>query len=194
MKRSLRYLVLLAALVALVAASAPRTPAEDHPYVGTNNCKKCHIKEWKSWSETKMAKTFDVLKPGASAEKKTAAGLDPQKDYTKDPTCVRCHVTGFGKPGGFVDIETTPDRAGVGCEMCHGPGGTYTQEGHMTLKNKEYKKAELVKVGLVGEVSATQCTGCHNSDSPFVAKDYKFDFAKMKSEGVHEQFPLKYQH
>ena len=54
--------------------------------------------------------------------------------------------------------------------MCHGAGGTYTQEGHMTLKNKDYAKADLVKAGLVGEITATQCTGCHNTDSPFVGE------------------------
>jgi hypothetical protein len=191
--RILRYLLPLVPVAVLLAA-APAAPGAEPAYVGTNNCKKCHVKEWKSWSETKMAKTFEVLKPGVSAEAKTAAGLDANKDYTKDPTCVACHTTGFGKPGGFVDIATTPDRAGVGCEMCHGPGGTYTQEGYMTLKNKEYKKAELVKVGMVGEVSAAQCINCHNTDSPFVDEKYLFDFAKKKTAGTHELFPLKYQH
>ena len=121
MNRMVRYLVLFAIPVALGFAAAPRSPAAEHPYVGTNNCKKCHIKEWKSWSETKMAKTFDVLKPGAEAEKKTAAGLDPNKDYTNDPTCVRCHSTGFGKPGGFVDLATTPAAPGSAARCATGP-------------------------------------------------------------------------
>jgi hypothetical protein len=83
---------------------------------------------------------------------------------------------------------------GVGCEMCHGPGGTYIQDGYMTLKNKEYKKADLVAVGMVGEITKAQCEVCHNTESPFVGDDYVFDFEQRKEEGTHEKFPLKYQH
>lgn len=191
----MRRLTVLAVLLftALVLAAAAGQEAK-HEYVGTKNCKKCHIKEWKSWSETKMAKTFETLKPGVAAEAKTKAGLDPNKDYTTDATCLPCHTTGYGKPGGFVDVATTPELMGVGCETCHGPGGTYTQDQYMSLKNKEYKKAEVVAVGLVDQVSERQCIACHNTDSPFVGDDYVFDFATRKDEGVHEQFPLKYPH
>jgi len=178
------------ALATLTAAAAP----VEHAYVGSDACKKCHIKEWKSWSETKMAQAYELLKPGVSADKKKAAGLDPDKDYTTDQECLSCHVTGLGEEGGFVDAATTPKLVGVGCEMCHGPGGTYIKDGYMTLKNKEYKKAELVKVGLVGEVSAARCTVCHNDKSPFVEKGAVFDFAARRKEGTHEQFPLKYAH
>ena len=73
-------------------------------------------------------------------------------------------------------IETTPELAGVGCEMCHGPGGTYTQDGYMTLKNKEYKRAEIVAVGMTDEITAETCAVCHNTESPFVGDDYVFDF------------------
>ena len=187
-------LLSLTILVLLFAWLAPTRAAEEHSYIGSNNCRKCHIKEWRSWSETKMAKAFDVLKPGERAEAKTKAGLDPNKDYTTDASCVKCHVTGFGKPGGFVDLKTTPELVGVGCEMCHGAGGTYTQDGYMTLQNREYKKADLVKVGLVGEVTKEQCVTCHNAESPFVADDFVFDFAANKEKGTHEAFPLKYQH
>ena len=142
-----------------------------------------------------MAKAFDLLKPGARAEQKVAAGLDPNKDYTKDAECLPCHTVGYGQKGGFVDIEKTPNHAGVGCEMCHGPGGTYTQDQHMSLKNQEYKKEELVAVGLVGEITAETCTkSCHNNKSPFVGEDYVFEFEANKDKGTHEKFPLKYQH
>lgn len=185
---------LVLALAAGFWLAAPAAPAGEIAYVGSNKCKPCHFREWKSWSATKMAKAYDSLKPGEATEAKSKAGLDPNEDFTKNPSCLRCHTTGYGQPGGFVDIESTPDRAGIGCEMCHGPGGTYTKEGYMTLKNKEYKKAELVKVGLVGEVGAEQCTVCHNKDNPFAGPDYKFDFATEKTKGVHEHFPLRYPH
>lgn len=188
-----RPLILFGALL-LGLALTGATSGEEFAYVGSKNCKKCHIKEHRSWEATKMAQAFESLKPGVAADKKKAAGLDPDKDYTTDKECVGCHTTGFGKPGGFVDIATTPDLAGVGCEMCHGPGGTYTKDEHMSLKNKEYKLADLVKVGLVGKVSAEQCTVCHNEKSPFLEKGATFDFAANEDKGTHEKFPLKYEH
>ena len=191
MKIGFRWLMI--GLIPVGLLSSP-VQASEHAFVGTKNCRKCHIKEWKSWAETKMAKTFETLKPGAAAEAKTNAGLDPDKDYSTDPKCVACHVTGYGQPGGFVSIEETPDRAGVGCEMCHGPGGTYTKTEHMSLKNKSYKKAAVVAVGLVDTVSVEQCKVCHNTDSPFVGDDYVFDFEANKAKGTHKQFPLKYEH
>lgn len=190
--RTVRYGVILAVGVAL--AMSARAGAEGHSYVGARKCKACHLKEYNSWAETKMAKSFDDLRPGDRVEAKTKAKLDPNKDYTTDATCLACHTTGYGKPGGFVDMATTPDLAGVQCEMCHGPGGTFIQKEHMSLQNKEYKKAELVKVGLVGQITKAQCEGCHNAKSPFVGKDYVFDFEKRKKDGTHEKFPLKYVH
>jgi hypothetical protein len=186
------YLLVALAGVGWIGPAA--AGAAEHSFVGSQACKKCHIKEFKSWEQTKMAQSFEQLKPGVAAQAKTDAGLDPKKDYTKDAGCVRCHVTGFGKPGGFVDIATTPNLAGVGCEVCHGPGGTYIQDGFMTMANKEYKKSELVAVGMTDQVTAAQCTECHNSDSPFAPKGGAFDFDANKTKGTHEKFPLKYKH
>lgn len=164
-------------------------------YIGTKNCRKCHLKEFKSWSETKMANAYVLLKPGERAEAKQAVGLDPQKDYTKNSECLACHTTGFGKTGGFVSLEATPELAGVSCEMCHGAGGEYTKDQYMSLKNKEYKLAEVVKAGLVSPVTGETCTSlCHNEKSPFFKKAEPFDFKKRKEEGTHEHFPLKYKH
>jgi len=165
--------------------------AGDHAYIGTKKCRTCHIKQYKSWEKTKMANAFELLKPGAAAEAKSGAGLDPQKDYTLDAECVSCHVTGHGKEGGFVDAATTPALAGVGCEACHGPGGDYVANDKMSLKNKEYKRADLLAAGMVSPPTETQCLVCHNDKSPFFRA---FDFEARKVEGTHEHTPLKYQH
>ncbi len=188
--RRLLWTMAFSSIAILVFANAVN--AQDHAYVGTKNCRKCHIKEYKSWSETKMAQAFETLKPGVASERKTELGLDPGKDYTTDQECVRCHVTGYGMTGGFTSIEETPDLAGVGCEMCHGPGGTYTQDGYMTLQNKEYKKADLMEVGLVNPPTEQQCLVCHNEENPI--PDYTFDFEAKKGEGTHEVYPLRYSH
>jgi mono/diheme cytochrome c family protein len=189
-----RMWIALIAIMILPAATSTLRTSDNHAYVGSKKCKMCHMKEYKSWATTKMAGAYEQLKPGERAEAKKAAGLDPAKDYTKDGTCLACHTTGYGKPGGFVDIETTPNLAGVGCEMCHGPGGTYVRKEYMSLNNKEYKKADIVAVGMVEKITETQCLGCHNIESPFVGDDYLFDFEANKVKGMHEEFPLKYPH
>jgi cytochrome c554/c'-like protein len=193
--RFLRPAALAVFSIAVLSVTGGLASGGEHTYVGSKKCKVCHIKEWTSWSKTKMALAFDVLKPGERGDAKKAAGLDPAKDYTKVPECLACHTVGFGQPGGFKDIETTPDLAGVGCEMCHGPGGTYTAKQYMSLQNPEYKKADLVAVGLVGEIRSETCTGrCHNDKSPFVKKGYVFDFAARRDQGIHERSPLKHAH
>ena len=194
MRRMSRFLSLAIPLALMLPQAVTWPAGSEHSYIGSKKCKMCHLKEWQSWSTTKMANAFDLLKPGANAEVKKKAGLDPAKDYTKDTTCLQCHTTGYGKPGGFASFETTPELAGVGCEMCHGAGGTYTESEYMSLKNKEYKKEEVVKVGLVGQITQEQCTACHNTKSPFVGAGYVFDFEAKKAKGTHEKFPLKYQH
>ena len=189
MKRVLSKLGLC--VLAIVTAGLVCQAAQGNAYVGSKKCRACHLKEFTSWSETRMAKSFELLKPDVAAAAKTKAKLDPKKDYTTDANCLACHTTGYGKPGGYVDMATTPDMAGVGCEMCHGAAGTYLQKEHMSLTNKEYKKAELVKVGLVGEITKDQCANCHNSKSPFFKE---FNFEERKKKGTHEKLPLKYKH
>lgn len=182
----------LVVMTGAVGVSAAR--ADEFAYVGTKQCKRCHLKQWKSWAETSMAQAFETLKPGVAAEAKEAAGLDPATDYTVVDGCVVCHVTGYGREGGFIDIESTPDLAGVGCESCHGPGGTYTQDEYMSLGNKEFLKSELLAVGFVSPVGEAQCVTCHNAASPFVSESDVFHFEELKNADTHQHFELKYEH
>ena len=78
--------------------------------------------------------------------------------------------------------------------MCHGAGKDYIAPGTMTLKNKEYKKSELIAVGMVDVVTEAQCVACHNSESPFVGDDFVFDFEAQNDLGTHEKIPMKYTH
>jgi len=187
----MRKITVLAVFLVATALCLPAF-AQDHDYVGTKNCRKCHIKQWKSWSETKMSQAFESLKPGVDVEVKEELGLDPQMDYTTDEACVSCHVTGMGKTGGFTSEADTPELLGVGCEACHGAGGTYTQDGYMTLKNKEYKRADLIAVGLTHPIDESVCVQCHNENVPI--PDYTFDFETKKAEGIHASSELKYNH
>lgn len=79
--------------------------------------------------------------------------------------------------------------------MCHGAGSEYTKDQHKSLKNKEYKLVDVIKVGLVSPVTGETCTTlCHNEKSPFYDKNEPFVFEQRNIDGTHEHFPLKYKH
>jgi mono/diheme cytochrome c family protein len=182
----------LGTVIALVVVGP--SVAGDHAYVGAKKCKMCHLKQYTTWETTRMAKSFEVLKPGARAEEKKRAGLDPAADYTADPKCLGCHTTGYGKPGGFESLAATPDLVGVQCESCHGPGGDYLAKDKMSLQNKEYKREEMLAAGLVVPNAKTCTTTCHNEKSPFAKPGEAFDFEARKTKGTHEHLELKYKH
>ena len=173
---------------------APGTVRSASPtYVGSSRCRVCHLPQYKSWEQTKMARAYELLKPGKSADAKKKAKLDPNKDYTQDSACLVCHTTGYGQASGFRSLAATPDLAGIGCEACHGPGSEYLKPNQMSLQNKEYKRADVSAAGLVIPNQQT-CILCHNPKSPFVKPGAPFDFEKMKSEGTHQHSPLKFKH
>ena len=181
------------------------------PYVGITECKKCHIKEYMSWKKTRMAKTFEVLKPGQAVETKNKFKLDPKKDYTKDAGCLSCHTTGYGKPGGYPKAMSDdpkvkkPDKKnaakikkqakeneGTTCEGCHGAGSKYVElHEEIATKKRKYTLKEMYDAGMY-KMDAKACTSCHNPKNPTVPEGYKFDWKRDKSKDTHKVFPLKY--
>lgn len=184
----------------VAAVSATILPAADEAaYVGAKKCKMCHLKTHKSWEASKKAHAMETLQPGKAAEAKTKFGLDPEKDYTKDESCLPCHTTGYGKEGGYklVDaadekaVKAVADLAQVGCESCHGPGGAYMDQHKEIMKDKrKYKSEEMYAAGQ-WKIEEEKCVTCHNDKSPTFDKDNPFDFAKAKEQGAHEHFPLE---
>jgi len=169
-------------------------------YVGVKKCKSCHFKQWNSWRKTKMATTFEVLKPGVRSGEKTKLKFDPNKDYTKDATCLGCHTSGFGIPGGYVvpaegdtaAQEQADDNAGVTCEGCHGPGSKSVEIQEDIKENKRpYKFAELRAVGF-HKAGVRSCTPCHNASDPGKEPGYHFQYEERRKEGQHENIELKY--
>lgn len=210
MKLMISVGALLLAFLGMNARPAPAPAAasdgcprvEDASYAGADSCKKCHFKQFSGWKKTAMAKAFDALKPGNAAEAKKKFSLDEKKDYTKDGKCVACHVTGYGKPGGYPEIvegkawtEEETKRAtsmeNVQCEACHGPGSLY---GPYKKENEAYAKAEVLKRGMI-EPDEANCKSCHNEKSP-TAKDSKFDYATSVKDTtkIHDKVPLKNKH
>lgn len=152
--------------VAAVPAEVAGMPA----YVGNERCSMCHRAQYQDWQRSKHARAFEVLKAGSHRVDKRKAGLDPERDYTAAPECLRCHTTGYGLEGGFVSLSATPEQAGVGCEECHGPGERY----------REIHKAARGAIDRTGLIAAGQrfpsvsdaaaCRSCHDhEDSPFNA-------------------------
>lgn len=81
---------------------------QDYPeYVGNRHCNKCHSNELTSHMGTSHIKSMQVL----TLNKEDA-----------NPECLKCHTTGYGEDGGFVNKAETYHMAKVDCEACHGPG------------------------------------------------------------------------
>lgn len=215
-KRSL--LVALSMVVAFFLATGSGEAAEKAKYVGYKKCGGCHKSQRDSWKETKHAKAFESLKPGAKVEAKKKAGLDPNKDYTKDEKCLKCHTTGYGQRGGYKEgISKTKAKylVGVTCEMCHGAGDRYRRlhrkAGSSFKKTgKSTPRAELAKLGqnVSTEAIKNACYSCHMNYegsgwdgakepyTPFTPKvdpKYKFELDKFVQEekAMHKHFKLR---
>ncbi|MHC4624995.1 MAG: SUMF1/EgtB/PvdO family nonheme iron enzyme, partial [Planctomycetota bacterium] len=174
--------------------------AKGATYIGVKKCKSCHFKQWNSWRKTKMAKTFEVLKPGVRSEEKIKLKFDPNKDYTRDAACLGCHTSGFGIPGGYIvpadgdadAQEQAADNAGVTCEGCHGPGSKSVEIQEDIKENKRpYTFAELRAVGF-HRAGVRSCTPCHNASDPGKEPGYHFAYEEKRKEGQHENIELKY--
>ena len=143
-------LALLGIAGLVIAQDAPVAPAGEATYLGADKCKMCHIKQHATWMKMGHSKAIEAL----SAEEQ------------KNPECVKCHVTGYGKTGGFESMEKTPKMANVQCEACHGAGSV-----HMKAPMPEKKKTINGK--------GIDCRECH---SPHVDVNRKKVAAEEKKE------------
>jgi len=82
-------------------------------YSGNEFCNVCHESENETWQLTNHARAFDTL---------VRHGAD------RDSECVGCHVVGWEEPGGFSIADPAVHLENVGCETCHGRGGTHLSE------------------------------------------------------------------
>lgn len=151
----LRLALGLAVLTALLAARGAF--AREAEYMGAATCGGCHEKEYANYTKySKKAHSGNSVKIMA---RKLAA------DELKE--CFHCHVTGYGKPGGFVSFEKTPDMANAGCEVCHGPGSAHVEAGG----TKSLIKRKL---------TVQDCEVCHNAE-----RVANFNFKPMIFGGAH---------
>lgn len=159
-----------------------------HKFVGTEGCN-CHKVQITDWYLSEHGRAFETLKPGKKRRKKLKAKLDPEKDYRKERKCQKCHTTGYKKPGGFVDVESSDDMTGVGCESCHGPGSEYRVL--HDLKAKTFTRDDAKAAGAIyGSEDPAVCTACHNEKSGHfdksAGKKYQFDWKEALKD--HESY------
>jgi hypothetical protein len=192
--------------------------AQEATYDGLKKCKSCHKSQYDSWLETGHGQAMKSLEAGEKTEAKEKAGLDPDEDYTEDPDCVGCHVTGYEKEGGY-DIDN-PEQInkflrGVGCESCHGPGSEYKKlhrtagekfdESKQTTPRKELAEAGQV---LADEEFEERCNACHlnyegspwpHAEEPYTPftpevdpkYEFKFKEAVRDDSAMHKHYKLK---
>lgn len=127
----------------------PRVQTE--AYAGSEACSECHVKTYRKWKETAHAEALHSLE---------------KYSHDLDPDCVSCHVIGLSSKAGFVSRAKTPLLADVGCEACHGPLLSHSQD-------PEKFKAHPPK---------EECTSCHdiNHSTKF---DYKAYWSKIEHSG-----------
>lgn len=132
------FIVVLGVVCGRMVANAGGPPA-DSQYVGASKCKACHFKAFNRWRKTKHAKVFEQLQ---GAER-------------TNPDCLRCHTTGYGKPGGYVSEEATPRLKSVGCEACHGLGSAHVDAARNAPEDGQWDKK-------IDKVPQNACISCHN--------------------------------
>lgn len=139
----LRYMLvaLLSVLFAFGQLRPGQAQVEKIPrYVGSSACMACHEKEYKAFTAyAKKSSSFQSIER-----------LRKELAEEEIRGCYSCHTTGFGKPGGFVSEEETPDLKNAGCEVCHGPG-----EFHVRTQSLSDIK---------GHLTEQDCEVCHTSE------------------------------
>ncbi|HEY3174985.1 MAG TPA: multiheme c-type cytochrome [Candidatus Polarisedimenticolia bacterium] len=109
-------------------------PADGKGFLTANACVSCHSEAYEVYARTKHARAFDTL-------------VKANQDY--NPECVKCHVTGYEAPNGFINARQSPELVNVQCEACH---GNATE--HLRDASKPF-----------GNVPPRSCFTCHTKEN-----------------------------
>jgi hypothetical protein len=128
------FSLLLSFFLLLISKPPCGAASETSRYVGSLACKTCHQGEYGSFiNYAKKSRSFEAIE-------RVRKGLTEEEIRG----CYFCHTTGYGRPGGFISPEKTPDLKNAGCEVCHGPGGSHVRtksrrdiRTHLTMKDCE---------------------------------------------------------
>jgi hypothetical protein len=106
-------------------------------YVGSAACQTCHAPAFAWWTQHPHGKAYATLEA-------------VHKQFNL--SCVGCHVTGYGKPGGAAVVRNE-GRTNVGCESCHGPGSKHVAQPRAST-------SELI----TRSPAESTCKQCHTKD------------------------------
>lgn len=190
-----RRVVITVAALALVALALPAFGQDAaKKFVGANQCKMCHNKaaegqQWNQWHGTRHAKALETLKGDEAKAVATKVGLTTPPAESAE--CLKCHVTGYDEAAKKAPAGIKMEE-GVGCEVCHGPGGDHTAAAKkaMTQKDQPWDASATI----VGKPEEATCTKCHNPESPtwdperYTTADGKkvgFDFEQAHKKIAH---------
>jgi peroxiredoxin len=129
-------------------------------YSGDRSCQICHEEEHNQWKLTQHSNAFHSL---------------IRKGKEDDDKCVSCHVTGYGKPGGYTlgNKKQSKYFKNVQCEACHGPG----HESCSAFTNTKPKKKKLSEWKAV-------CLVCHTKK-----ESLNFKFSGRFKKVIHSNAP-----
>ncbi len=154
----IKHYCLTTVILALLLLFSTSAALAENRYVGTEACRECHEEPYKNFKKyAKKAHSFNAIKK-----------MRDHLSGKEVKTCYHCHTTGYGKPGGFIDENTTPDMAHAGCEVCHGPGEKHVESGD---------PADILGAD---RLSARQCSKCHSKD-----RVKAFNFKPLLHGGAH---------
>ncbi len=121
-------------------------------YAGSAACAGCHATAYASWEKSGHAHAFDSL---------------VRKDSDADPSCIACHVTGFGEPGGYERRMKGASLVNVGCESCHGPASD-----HVLARSQAAAGGTVLQK--MRPVGPGQCVQCHHGEfsRPFKYEEF----------------------
>jgi hypothetical protein len=174
---------LVAILGLLLIAGTAHAQTKDFKYVGVKKCKTCHKKEligdqFGEWQKGQHSKAFETLKSEKALEVAKEKGLAGPPHEADD--CLKCHVTGHGKPPAAFKKKPLAAKDGVQCESCHGPGSGYRKKKIMS----DYDKSVANGMWDPGKDEKI-CTACHNDESPTWDAAKGFDYEAAKKEFAH---------
>lgn len=136
--------------------AAASTEADSKGYAGANACAPCHQSQYERFmAYARKSRSFQSVL-------QMKKGLTPEELKQ----CYACHTTGYGKPGGFISFEQTPELKDAGCEVCHGPGKL-----HIETQNPAHVR---------GAIGIDVCQNCHTEE-----RVHSFRFKPMVHGGAH---------
>ncbi len=109
-------------------------------YVGQQACVNCHPQAHRVNFAAAHTHAYETL---------------AHKNSEFDPECLRCHTVGYGARDGFLNLQRTPNLAGVQCENCHGRGADHIRA----------MQARLHAASTFRPVTPNTCVRCHDREN-----------------------------